>query len=32
VTPAPFSPPMERFYVPSVQRIADAVRDLMRNS
>ena len=25
-TPAPFSPPMEEFYVPSVERIAEAVR------
>ena len=32
VTPAPFSPPMEKFYVPSVQRIAGAVRELMRIS
>jgi acetoin:2,6-dichlorophenolindophenol oxidoreductase subunit beta len=28
-TPAPFSPPMEKFYVPGVARIAQAVRDLM---
>ena len=25
-TPAPFSPPMEAYYVPSIDRIADAVR------
>jgi len=31
-TPAPFSPPMEKFYVPSVERIARAVRELMRIS
>jgi pyruvate dehydrogenase E1 component beta subunit len=28
-TPAPFSPPMEKYYVPAVQRIAQAARDLM---
>ncbi len=28
-TPAPFSPPMERFYVPDAARIAKAARDLM---
>jgi len=28
-TPAPFSPPMEKFYVPSVERIADAVREVV---
>lgn len=28
-TPAPFAPPMERFYVPSVDRIAAAVREVM---
>jgi pyruvate/2-oxoglutarate/acetoin dehydrogenase E1 component len=28
-TPAPFSPIMEKFYVPDAQRIAQAVRDLM---
>jgi pyruvate/2-oxoglutarate/acetoin dehydrogenase E1 component len=28
-TPAPFSPPMERFYVPDAARIAQAARDLM---
>jgi pyruvate/2-oxoglutarate/acetoin dehydrogenase E1 component len=28
-TPAPFAPPMENFYVPSVERIADAVRRVM---
>ena len=28
-TPAPFSPPMEEFYVPSVERIAAAVRATM---
>jgi len=27
-TPAPFSPPMEKFYIPSVERIATAVREL----
>lgn len=27
-TPAPFAPPMEKFYVPSVERIAEAVRGL----
>jgi len=26
-TPAPFSPPMEKFYVPDAKRIAQAVRD-----
>lgn len=31
-TPAPFSPPMERFYVPSARRIADAGEELMRIS
>lgn len=25
-TPAPFSPPMEKFYIPSVERIAEAAR------
>jgi pyruvate/2-oxoglutarate/acetoin dehydrogenase E1 component len=29
VTPAPFSPPMEKFYVPDAQRIAQAARDLL---
>jgi len=28
-TPAPFAPPMERFYVPSIERIAQAVREVM---
>jgi pyruvate/2-oxoglutarate/acetoin dehydrogenase E1 component len=28
-TPAPFSPPMEKFYVPSVERIAEGIRGLM---
>jgi acetoin:2,6-dichlorophenolindophenol oxidoreductase subunit beta len=28
-TPAPFAPPMEQFYVPSVDRIAEAVRQVM---
>ena len=28
-TPAPFSPPMEKFYVPDAKRIAQAVRDLI---
>ena len=28
-TPAPFSPPLERYYVPDAQRIAQAARDLM---
>ena len=28
-TPAPFAPPMEHFYVPSVERIAEAVRQVM---
>jgi len=28
-TPAPFSPPMERFYIPDAARIAQAARDLM---
>ena len=28
-TPAPFSPPMEKFYVPDAVRIAQAARDLM---
>ena len=28
-TPAPFSPPMERFYVPDAERIAKAARELM---
>ena len=31
-TPAPFSPPMEKFYVPQVGRIAEGVRGLMRIS
>ena len=29
-TPAPFAPPMEKFYVPDVQRIAAAARDVCR--
>ena len=32
VTPAPFSPPMERFYVPDARRIAHEVQELMRIS
>jgi len=28
-TPAPFSPPLEKFYVPGVERIADAVREVV---
>ncbi|MBI2438906.1 MAG: alpha-ketoacid dehydrogenase subunit beta, partial [Lentisphaerae bacterium] len=28
-TPAPFSPPMEKFYIPSVERIAEAARATM---
>ncbi|HVO39170.1 MAG TPA: alpha-ketoacid dehydrogenase subunit beta [Spirochaetia bacterium] len=28
-TPAPFSPPMEKYYVPDAPRIAQAARDLM---
>ena len=28
-TPAPFSPPMEEFYVPNVNRIAEAVREVV---
>lgn len=32
VTPAPFSPPMERFYVPDARRIAHEVLELMRIS
>jgi len=28
-TPAPFSPPMERFYVPDAERIVEAVRKLL---
>ncbi len=31
-TPAPFSPPMEKFYVPDAKRIAQAARDLMAMS
>ena len=27
-TPVPFSPPLENFYVPSVERIAQAVREV----
>ena len=30
-TPAPFSPPMEKFYIPSVNRIADAAREIVAN-
>ena len=29
-TPVPFSPPMERFYVPDAERIGNAVRRLLR--
>jgi len=29
-TPAPFAPPMERFYIPSAERIAQAARDVSR--
>ncbi len=32
VTPAPFSPPMEKFYVPDARRIAREVQELMRIS
>jgi acetoin:2,6-dichlorophenolindophenol oxidoreductase subunit beta len=28
-TPVPFSPPLEHFYVPSAERIADAVREIV---
>jgi len=28
-TPAPFSPPMEKFYIPSVERISTGVREVM---
>lgn len=28
-TPAPFSPPMEKYYVPGVERIAQAVREVV---
>ena len=28
-TPAPFAPPMEKFYVPGVERIAEGVRQVM---
>jgi pyruvate dehydrogenase E1 component beta subunit len=31
-TPAPFSPPMEKFYVPDAARIAKAAKDLMEIS
>ena len=31
-TPAPFSPPMEKFYVPDALRIVQAARDLMAMS
>jgi len=31
-TPAPFSPPMEKFYVPDAERIARAARDLIAMS
>jgi pyruvate dehydrogenase E1 component beta subunit len=27
-TPAPYSPPMEDFYIPSVQKIADTIREV----
>ncbi len=30
-TPIPFSPPLENFVIPSVERIADAVRTLMKS-
>jgi pyruvate/2-oxoglutarate/acetoin dehydrogenase E1 component len=32
VTPAPFSPPMEKFYVPDAARIAKAARELLEIS
>jgi pyruvate/2-oxoglutarate/acetoin dehydrogenase E1 component len=32
VTPAPFSPPMEKFYVPDAARIAKAAKELMEIS
>jgi len=28
-TPAPFAPPMEKFYVPSVERISQGIREVM---
>ena len=28
-TPVPFSPPLEQFYVPSPERIADTVREIV---
>jgi pyruvate/2-oxoglutarate/acetoin dehydrogenase E1 component len=28
-TPVPFSPPLEQFYVPSAERIADEVREIV---
>ena len=28
-TPVPFSPPLEQFYVPSPEQIADAVREIV---
>ena len=31
-TPVPFSPPLEQFYVPSPERIADAVREIVYRS
>jgi pyruvate/2-oxoglutarate/acetoin dehydrogenase E1 component len=31
-TPAPFSPPMETFYIPQPERIASEVREMMRES
>jgi pyruvate/2-oxoglutarate/acetoin dehydrogenase E1 component len=31
-TPAPFSPPMERYYIPDAERIARAAKDLMEMS
>jgi acetoin:2,6-dichlorophenolindophenol oxidoreductase subunit beta len=31
-TPVPYSPPMEDFYIPSVQKIADAIRATLKSS
>jgi acetoin:2,6-dichlorophenolindophenol oxidoreductase subunit beta len=31
-TPVPYSPPMEDFYIPSVQKIADAIRATLESS
>ena len=28
-TPVPFSPPLEQFYIPSPERIAETVRELV---